>query len=583
MQLIVVGLLAIVVLIAFVALARHFGGAALLTSIGNAFRRAGATFATACDVVYSDYIVPAFRKLGWYVIGFMLVGVLGSALLWLFGSVVKWWVMPVGLLITLVTLAVLVWNGLVRYDPATRAFRRTTVDEFSVGTVTSAVVIGPLALGLWLFAAAHICVGQAVAVPANVAPLMDARSLAILGAVFVTMAIEALFLVLDLVAHLAKLGVDFAEGTGGLIISVVKGLLASGVKGLAGVNFNIADQEGFKPAVAKAKAKVKTAVMPILALGCLMPYPAVLGFTLVAGAFTYFLFERMEAVGIDTLGRKQSASRFLEIVGYVLLAALALVVFVPPLQAEFDALILKVGELLVGAVRTVIAAIAWVLGIKSHTFTGFPWYAAALGTLFTAAVAAVLWPNGATTGFVRRVRQGVAVPFMVMAMAGIVSLTVTIFSWGSADQIGIDNGVTLSKMPAPKVAVVTAGAAPAVRLTYPEIPRAAGGYVYERRLITDRTWTPLGNVADGVVHFDDTSVTAGTAYAYRVAATFPSGQKEFSREVLVSVPAPVASASVTPPPPPPPTARRTACSGPTCGNPGLDSYCRHHPDVCAAR
>jgi len=194
MQLVVVGLVSIVVLIAFVALARHFGGAALLTAIGSAFAAAGTTFENICGLVYEDYIAPAFRKLGWYALGVMLIGVIGSMFLSL-GATVTWWVWFVGLIITIITAAVLVWNGVGRFDFATRTLRWSTLDEFSVGTVMSAIVVGMLSLGTWFFAAAHICTGQATTanLPANLAPVMDAHSLAIMGAVFIALAIEVLF------------------------------------------------------------------------------------------------------------------------------------------------------------------------------------------------------------------------------------------------------------------------------------------------------------------------------------------------------------------------------------------------------
>lgn len=561
MTMVVVGLLAVVILVVFVALARHLGGGALVTQIGAALGN-GANYTTQLlDRIYLAVIVPAFKRLGRATMAVLLVSLVGGTLIWILGDTIKWWVVAVALVIVVGFISWLVYQ-----DMRTRR-------QYDLSHCLVAMFSGLLTIGAWFFVAAHICVGMATSpnLPAKIEAIMDARSLAILGAIYIAMAIEVLFIVLDLAAYLAEKGVDLAEGLVKVAIDVITKYL--------GLNFNIANQEGFRPAVKLAKARVKTAVTPILALGCLMPYPSVLGVVLVGGAFTYFLYERMEAVGIDTLERKQKASKFLEVIGLVLLGALVLVVFVPPLQGQFDTLILKVGALLVGIVQTIIAAIEWILGIKSHTFTGFPWYASLLGLIFTGLVAYAIWPKAETTSsFVRRVRQAVAVPLMVMAMAAIASLTITIFSWGSADQVGIDNGVTLSKMVAPKATLVSAST---VRLSYPEIARASHGYVYERRVITDTLWTPLTTTANGITHFDDVTVVPGNTYAYRVAASFRSGTKEYSKEVLVTVPSAGGGGSGG-------SGgsgggggseARTACSGPNCGNPGMESFCSRHPNV----
>jgi hypothetical protein len=562
-------LVALVVLVGFIAIVQALGGGTLLASIASLFASGGRGAVALAQLAYYRLIIPAFQRIGWVVVGVLVVGVVGAWLLYVFGSsTIPIWVPAIAMVVAGVP-AYWIWSN----------NRRGA--NLSVFTALSAAFLGLLALGLWFFVAAHLAVGSAVSVPANTAPLMDARMLAILGVIFILMARELLFVTLDLVAHMAKLGVDFAEGSSNLVVSVAKTLLTAGLKGLAGVDINLANQELFKPAVKRAKTRINGALLPVLALGVLAPFPSVLGLTMLAGTFVYLAYENAENTGIDTLTWRQRAARTLVYLGYVVLAVLALVVFFPPLQAQFDGLLLAVGSLIGGILQTAIDAIYWVLGIKGHKFTGFPWYAALGGLLFTAFVAWAIWPNEDHEGAARRVRQGLAAPFIVMMFWALGSLTLTIFTWNTADTVGIDHGVSLSKMKEPSAVLVSG---PAVQLTYPEIPRASGGYVYQRRVITDRTWTSLGTVADGVVHFNDTTVVPGTTYAYRVAATFPTGQDEFSREVLVTIPSAgggtggsggggsggSGGGSGT----------RTACSGPNCGNPGLDAMCRRYPSAC---
>lgn len=568
MSLMVMALLALVVLVGFVGVVSYLGGGTLLASIASLFASSGRGAVAVARLAYYRLILPAFKRIGWVTVGVLTVGVLGAFVLYAYGTTIPWWVPVVAILVAALPVVFIVWNN-------------GRGADISVFTVISAAFLGTLALGLYFFVAAHLAVGDAVSVAANTAPLMDARMLAILGVVYVLMAREILFVTLDLVAHMAKLGVDFAEGSSNLVVSVAKTLLTAGLKGLAGVDINLANQELFKPAVKRAKTRINGALLPVLALGVLAPFPSVLVLTTLAGTYVYLSYENAENTGIDTLTWRQRAARTLVYLGYVVLVVLALVVFFPPLQAKFDGLLLAVGALIGGILQTAIDAIYWVLGIKGHKFTGFPWYAALGGLLFTGIVAWAIWPNEDHEGAMRRVRQALAAPFIIMMFWALGSLTVTIFSWGTADTVGIDHGASLSKMKEPS-AVLVAG--PAVQLTYPEIPRASGGYVYQRRVITDRAWTSLGTVADGVVHFNDTSVVPGTTYAYRVAATFRTGQDEFSREVLVSIPSAgggtggsggggsggSGGGSGT----------RTACNGPNCGNPGLDAMCRKYPSAC---
>jgi len=561
MQLIIVALVAIVVLVVFVGVVNHFGGGALLTAIGNMFTSVGGAIEDIAIEAYDNLIVPAFRRIGWAVVGVLGAGVFGALIL-AYGSTVPWWVPAAGLIIAGGFTAWIIVN-----------YRRPLAN-FSVMTVISAAFLGLLTLGLWFFVAAHLAVGSAVSAPANLAPLMDARMLAVLGVVYILMARELLFMVIDLLAHMAKLGVDFAESSGNAVVSIAKTLISGGLKGLANVDINLADQELFKPAVKRAKARINAAILPVLALGVLMPFPAVLGLTVLAGTFAYLSFENAENCGIDTLTWRQRAARSLVYVGYVLLAVLALVVFFPPLQAAFDGLVLAVGALIGGILETAKDAIYWILGIGNKKFVGFPWYAALCGALFTGFIAWMCWPDEDAEGAKRRARQLLAAPFILMMFLAIGSLCITIFSWNRADSFSLKEGASLSKMRAPQANIVDSAK---VRLTYPEIPKAARGYRYERRAVGETNWTAFNALANGVTHYDDATVIAGTTYAYRLAALYATGETELSEEVLVRVP------DKSPPPPPPPTTTvvvRNCPNGNCTGNPGLAAYCARHPDVC---
>ena len=561
MQLMVVVLLSIVVLVGFVAVVQFLGGGALLTAIGNMFAATGQALVDLAGLAYDTLIAPAFRRIGWVVVGVLFVGVFGAILLAL-GTTVPQSAWIVGLLIASGFSAWIVVNGL------------RPLDDFSVMTVISASFLGLLSLGVWFFLAAHLAVGNVVADPVNLAPLMDARMLAVLGVVYILMAREVLFMVVDLVAHMAKLGVDFAEGSSNAIVSIAKTLITAGLRGLANVDINLADQEMFKPAIKRAKARINSALLPVLAIGVLMPFPSVLVLTTLAGIFSYLSFENAENNGIDTLSWRQRAARSLVYAGYALLVLLALVVFFPPLQVKFDALVIQIGALLGGIVDVAIGAIKWVLGIGVKKFVGFPWYAALCGALFTGFVGWMCWPDEDATGAPRRARQLLAAPFILMMFLAIGSLCITIFSWGKADTFNLKEGTSLSKMVAPQANIVDGK----VRLTYPEIPKAAKGYRYERRAVGETNWTAFNALANGVTHYDDATVVAGTTYAYRVAAVYASGETELSQEVLVKVP----DKSVAPPPTSttPPVVVRNCPNGNCSGNPGLDAYCARHPDVC---
>jgi hypothetical protein len=577
MQLMLVALISIVVLVGFVAVVQYLGGGALLTSIGNLFTSVGQGVVALATEAYDTIIMPAFQRIGWVVIGTLVVGVIGTFIL-AAGSTVPFWVGLVSLPMA---------GGFVTWIVINEIRGRNNPEDFSVMAVISAAFLGLLALGAWFFVAAHLAVGSSVNFPTNEVPsmtasvsiesLMDARMLAILGVVYILMAREVLFVVLDLVAHLAKLGVDFAEGTSNAVVSIAKTLITAGLKGLANVDINLADQELFKPAVKRAKARVNAAILPVLALGVLMPFPAVLCLTLVAGTFTYLAYENAENCGIDTLTWRQLAARSLVYVGYALLAVLALVVFFPPLQAQFDNLVLAVGALIGGILETAKDAIYWILGIGNKKFVGFPWYAALCGALFTGFVAWMCWPDEDAEGAKRRARQLLAAPFILLMFLAIGSLTLTIFTWGKADTFSLKEGASLSKMVAPQAYIVDGK----VRLTYPEIPKAAKGYRYERRAVGETNWTVFNTLANGVTHYDDATVVAGTTYAYRVAAVYASGETELSQEVLVKVPdksVASSSSSMTHP-----AVVRNCPNGNCVGNPGLDAYCARHPDVCNGR
>jgi hypothetical protein len=581
MQLMLVALISIVVLVGFVAVVQYLGGGALLTSIGNLFTSVGQGVVVLATEAYDTIIMPAFQRIGWVVIGTLVVGVIGTFIL-AAGSTVPFWVGLVSLPMAGVFVTWIVINEI---------RGRNNPEDFSVMAVISAAFLGLLALGAWFFVAAHLAVGSSVNFPTNEVPsmtasvsiesLMDARMLAILGVVYILMAREVLFVVIDLVAHLAKLGVDFAEGTSNAVVSIAKTLITAGLKGLANVDINLADQELFKPAVKRAKARVNAAILPVLALGVLMPFPAVLCLTLVAGTFTYLAYENAENCGIDTLTWRQLAARSLVYVGYALLAVLALVVFFPPLQAQFDNLVLAVGALIGGILETAKDAIYWILGIGNKKFVGFPWYAALCGALFTGFVAWMCWPDEDAEGAKRRARQLLAAPFILLMFLAIGSLTLTIFTWGKADTFSLKEGASLSKMVAPQAYIVDGK----VRLTHPEIPKAAKGYRYERRAVGETIWKALNPLANGVTHYDDATVVAGTTYAYRVAAVYASGETEMSQEVLVKVPDKIpdtsvasSSSSMTRP-----AVVRNCPNGNCVGNPGLDAYCARHPDVCNGR
>jgi|GEM_PF-2540095 len=571
MQLMLVALVAIVVLLAFVAVVQYLGGGALLTSIENLFTRVGQGVVALATEAYDTIIMPAFQRIGWVVIGTLAVGVVGSIIL-AAGSTVPFWVGLVALPMA---------GGFVAWIVINEIRGRNNPEDFSVMAVISAAFLGLLALGAWFFVAAHLAVGSAVSAPANLAPLMDARMLAILGVVYILMARQVLFVVIDLVAHMAKLGVDFGEGLSNTVVNIAKTLITAGLKGLANVDINLADQELFKPAVKRAKARVDAAILPVLALGVLMPFPAVLCLTLVAGTFTYLAYENAENCGIDTLTWRQRAARSLVYVGYALLAVLALVVFFPPLQAQFDNLVLALGALIGGILETAKDAIYWILGIGNKKFVGFPWYAALCGALFTGFVAWMCWPDEDAEGVARRARQLLAAPFLLLMFLAIGSLTLTIFTWGKADTFNLKEGTSLSKMVAPQASIVDGK----VRLTHPEIPKAAKGYRYERRAVGETIWKALNTLANGVTHYDDATVVAGTTYAYRVAAVYASGETEMSQEVLVKVPDKIpdtsvasSSSSMTRP-----AVVRNCPNGNCVGNPGLAAYCARHPDVCNGR
>ncbi len=388
MHLILVSIAAIVAFVVFVAAANHFGFGVVLTAIRN---RLGETAENVSEImrdVWYETVVPVLRTLSVLVALLLAVGVVLSCVS---GT---WWVILVSVLIAVVGVIAVLVN---RLRPR---------EEFRLSPLLTIPVLSFAVFGLWEF------VGGVAA---------HNRAHAVIGALFLFMARDIVFATLEVMARLAALGIDLAEGSSNVVVRFAMNWVTKDKKPLPDVN--IADQERWVPWVKNGKRKINRALYPVIALGILMPYPVVLGFSFIVAAVTAMAWGNLESEGVDTSERRRKSAAYFEVLCFVLLGFDGLVIFIPDAEQFVDVLFrdLQLGTLsILGGFHD---GLNWI-----HQLTSAETLAMICGTVLLGALAAVIWGNG--------VRKLLAVPFILLALYGtaVLGLHVTGVIWHKTTQ-----------------------------------------------------------------------------------------------------------------------------------------------------
>ncbi|MFH1620528.1 MAG: hypothetical protein ABIB04_00395 [Patescibacteria group bacterium] len=543
MQFVIIGILCVFAFLALTGLAQGTPIGARFASALDQARLRGAGLLQAMIDAYEEYVQPVLRRMGYVVLATLV-----------FGFVAAWIVLGRGILNWFTF--VLVGTMVAGIYLILRDMSRQPVD-FSVFALAQSIFVALLGEGAALFLLAHATWN---------------RQTALLGIVFILMAREVLFLIIQIAARLATLGVDMAEGTSNLLLNLVVKLLTVGTQGLKDVfgagGVNIADQERFVPAIRRAKLKINSLLLPVLAMGLLMPYFVVLFALILAGMVSSLNWGKLESVDIDTKSRRQRSALAFEFLSYLLLLPALALTAIPALQAKMNTGYGQFEIWLVDSAkpeRIFLLFLAVAAGAAAYSW-------AALGSRFM------------------RILAGVA------AIVCLGSFGDLIWSFVSDDATNIakaaTNGVLMEFTP------TCTATKDGVAIKWPEYP-GNKGYQIMRRELHDTGFKPLTDSSGAPFTFDrdakqweDTTPERGKTYFYRVVALGAShdGSNLTSEErrVEVRLPDPPSKPAVTATSPRTTYANRgqpaqpSGCVGTSCGvNPALAELCRRYPASCA--
>lgn len=539
MQTIVFGLLAVLAFIAFLGVAHHFGAGPLLAAITNRGTQFAGRVWTELQIAYFGHAVPALKRLGWCIAGLMGLAFLGVLIHTVWGNG-TWWLSALTFAAVAGFSAWIAWN-----------VRRTHAD-FSLQGLLAAAFTGFLTLGIWLFVAAHI---------------VHDRGVAVLGAAYVLMALEVLFLTVGIIVRLAAFGVYSTEGSMNLFTKLAVSLITNGKQGLKDVfgpgGVVIAEEEKWMPVVRQARRRVNNLAFPILALGIILVSPALTGFALIAGFARNLFWGYLEGNGIDTTTRRQRSALAFEMLCYVLLGAAALTVFIPGAGARVDVLWVTFGNLLIGALNATIDAIT----------NGMGWL---VGILLSAGAVYALWSKNPDAPL-RRTRKFVAIPVTIILLFCAGGFIWTLIGNG-VQNAAAKAGVSLAQEFIPEVKATTT---PGVKVSWPNW-KDADGYRVERRELHEAAFSNLKDLASGATAWEDTTVERGKTYFYRIVVASSKGTGFTSSEKQVTVPKepekkePAKAAGTAKAP-----VAQSPCASGSCGrSPELSELCLRYPDAC---
>ena len=322
----------------------RLGGASVIAAVEKHVRLLGGLAATHAEDFWYQQIIPRIRSMCLVMIAGLWLAVVLAALVALEVPDLLWNLVPT-ILVAIVFSAWLLWVRYARAEmPETTAVVPTPVRpdpspaSFSVSGFLNASFAGFMTMGMVEF---------------YVGNRSHSRPIVQIGTFYLLFAMLGMLKTgVKFVVKLAAMGIFSLEGMTNLVTSLAVGLVTIGKSSLKDVfgptGAQIAKEEYWVGYADAKMSRLIASVFPMLIFCNLLPGLDVLGAMTMVGGIIFMLWGNLESSNIQTWYLRQRAAITVYRVGYALMIVVALILLVPGLQEQFNALRQTGNELVIG-------------------------------------------------------------------------------------------------------------------------------------------------------------------------------------------------------------------------------------------